>query len=119
MDIRGQIVPMSEIFGGLAIGLVMAVVVILLLLTANFQSVRLALVVDLDRCRRSSPAWWSPLAHRDTLNMQSFMGAIMAIGVAVANAILLVTFAEQHRLEAPSDSRIAAVRVRWAGSDRS
>jgi len=32
-----------------------------------------------------------------TINLQSFMGAIMAIGVAVANAILLVTFAEQHR----------------------
>ena len=45
VDVRGQIAPMDEILQGLSIGLGMAVVVILLLLTANFQSVRLALVV--------------------------------------------------------------------------
>ena len=45
VDVRGQIAPMNEMLRGLAIGLGMAVVVILLLLTANFQSVRLALVV--------------------------------------------------------------------------
>ena len=39
---------------------------------------------------------------RTTLNLQSFMGAIMAIGVAVANAILLVTFAERSRLAGAS-----------------
>ena len=45
VDVRGQIAPMKEMLRGLAIGLGMAVVVILLLLTANFQSIRLALVV--------------------------------------------------------------------------
>ena len=45
VEVRGQIAPMNEILPGLAIGLVMAIVVIMLLLTANFQSVRLALVV--------------------------------------------------------------------------
>ena len=43
--------------------------------------------------------------HGDTLNVQSFMGAIMAIGVAVANAILLVTFAEIAGARAPSRSK--------------
>jgi multidrug efflux pump subunit AcrB len=51
---------------------------------------------------------------RTTLNVQSFMGAIMAIGVAVANAILLVTFAEQGRRngEAPHTAAIGAARSR-------
>ena len=110
VDIRGQIVPMNEMLRGLAIGLGLAVVVILLLLTANFQSVKLAVVVI-----STTPAvilgvvvalWLSGT----TVNLQSFMGSIMAIGVSVANAILLVTFAEKRRLEAPSDSSMAAVQ---------
>ena len=53
-------------------------------------------------------------ATRTTLNIQSFMGAIMAIGVAVANAILLVTFAEQarHRGGSPAEAAIEAARTR-------
>jgi multidrug efflux pump subunit AcrB len=49
------------------------------------------------------------LLTRTTLNIQSFMGAIMAIGVAVANAILLITFAEQ--------SRVGGARVRDAAAE--
>ena len=57
-------------------------------------------------CRRSSPAWSLALwLTGTTLNIQSFMGAIMAIGVAVANAILLVTFAERHRREGEPAAR--------------
>jgi multidrug efflux pump subunit AcrB len=53
-------------------------------------------------------------ATRTTLNVQSFMGAIMAIGVAVANAILLVTFAEQARRRGgtPLQAAIEAARAR-------
>jgi multidrug efflux pump subunit AcrB len=109
VDVRGQIAPMNEIFRGLAVGLGMSVVVILLLLMANFQSVKLALVVV-----SASPAVVAGVAVMlwltgTTVNLQSFMGAIMAIGVAVANAILLVTFAEQHRREEEADSATAAV----------
>ena len=107
VDIRGQIVPMQQMFGGLAggrifegltLGLGIAVVVIFLLLTAYFQSVRLALISV-----AAVPAVLAGVAvilavTGTTLNIQSFMGAIMAIGVAVANAILLVTFAERSRL---------------------
>jgi len=83
---------------GLRRGLLMAVAVIFLLLAANFQSWRLPLLVV-----STAPAvlagvllmlWWTGT----TLNIQSFMGAIMAVGVAVANAILLVTFAERSRM---------------------
>ena len=96
--VRGQIVPMEEMFAGLRHGLLLAVVVIFLLLTANFQSLRLALVVI-----AAVPAVLAGVAltlwlTRTTLNIQSFMGAIMSVGVAVANAILLVTFAERARV---------------------
>ncbi len=97
---RGQIPPMEEMFTGLRTGLLLAVVVIFLLLMANFQSVRLALVVV-----STVPAVLAGVAltlwlTHTTLNIQSFMGAIMAVGVAVANAILLVTFAERDRVSA-------------------
>ena len=91
--VRGQVAPLREVQEGLSNGLLAAVGVILLLLTANFQSVRLALVV-----LSSVPAallgvsgilWVSGT----TLNLESFMGAIMTVGVSVANAILLVAFA--------------------------
>ena len=108
-EVRGQITPMKEILGGLGIGLAMAVVVIMLLLTANFQSVRLALVVI-----STAPAVVAGVVIAlwltgTTINIQSFMGAIMAMGVAVANAILLVTFAERHRREEGSEAGRAAV----------
>ncbi len=109
VEVRGQIAPMNEILRGLTIGLGMAIVVIMLLLTANFQSIRLALVV-----MSTTPAVVAGVVvalwlTRTTVNIQSFMGAIMSIGVAVANAILLVTFAERYRHEAGAESAPAAV----------
>src|SRR5204862_2364478 len=76
--------------------------------TANYQSVRLSLVAV-----SSAPAvvvgvllmlWLTGT----TLNIQSFIGAIMAIGVAMANAILLVTFAESCRREGQDAPAAAA-----------
>jgi multidrug efflux pump subunit AcrB len=99
VDVRGQIPPMNDMFAGLAVGLVLAVVAIFLLLTAYFQSIRLAVIV-----LATTPAVVTGVAlglvlTGTTLNIQSFMGAIMALGVAMANAILLVTFAERGRHE--------------------
>jgi multidrug efflux pump subunit AcrB len=99
VQVLGQTAPMDQMFQGLSIGLAAAVVVIFLLLTAYFQSAKLSLIVI-----STSPAVIAGVAlmlvlTRTTLNIQSFMGSIMAIGVAVANAILLVTFAERARLE--------------------
>jgi multidrug efflux pump subunit AcrB len=96
-QVRGQVSAMKEIFTELAIGLALAVIVILLLLTANFQSFRLALVVISSVPAVLVGAILMLLLTGTTLNLESFMGTIMAIGVAVANAILLVTFAEQSR----------------------
>jgi multidrug efflux pump subunit AcrB len=104
VEVRGQIPIMQEMLRGLGIGLLMAVVVIFLLLAANFQSWRLAFIAV-----STAPAVVSGVLlllwiTGTTLNIQSFMGAIMAIGVAMANAILLVTFAENRRRESVGNS---------------
>jgi multidrug efflux pump subunit AcrB len=114
VTVRGQIQPMAEMFGGLRLGLLMAVVVILLLLTANFQSFRLSLAVGLTIPAVIAGVVLMLWLTRTTLNIQSFMGAIMAIGVAVANAILLVTFAERSRIEGrePWEAAIEGARSR-------
>jgi multidrug efflux pump subunit AcrB len=96
---RGQIPPLEQTISGLRIGLLLAIAVIFLLLAANFQSMRLALAIVL-----SVPAVLCGVllilkVTGTTLNIQSFMGAIMAVGISVANSILLVTFAERFRHE--------------------
>jgi multidrug efflux pump subunit AcrB len=109
VNVRGQVAPMQQTLDGLRSGLGLAIVAIVLLLAAYFQSFTVALIVI-----GTIPAVIAGVAlglfvTGSTLNVQSFMGAIMAIGVAVANAILLATFAEQYRREgAPAD--VAAVR---------
>lgn len=97
VEVGGQIAPMQQTLGELGIGLLLAVVVIFLLLAANFESLRLALAVISTVPAAIAGVLIALLVSGTTLNMQSFMGAIMAMGVAVANAILLVTFAEQSR----------------------
>ncbi|HEY9869660.1 MAG TPA: efflux RND transporter permease subunit, partial [Candidatus Obscuribacterales bacterium] len=95
---RGQVPPMKETFTGLMTGLLLAIGVILLMLTANFQSVPLALVVLCVIPAIVSGEVVALMLTDTTVNVQSFMGAIMAIGVGVSNAILLMTFAEQNRM---------------------
>jgi multidrug efflux pump subunit AcrB len=109
IEVRGQIASMNEILRGLVIGLGMAIVVIMLLLTANFQSIRLALVVLSTMPAVVTGVVVALWVTGTTMNIQSFMGAIMAVGVAVANAILLVTFAERHRREEGLPAASAAV----------
>jgi multidrug efflux pump subunit AcrB len=96
---KGQIPPLEQTISGLRTGLLLAVVTIFLLLAANFQSVRLALAIILTVPAALCGVVLMLLATHSTLNIQSFMGAIMAIGIAVANSILLVTFAERSRHE--------------------
>jgi multidrug efflux pump subunit AcrB len=109
VDLRGQVAPMREMFHGLAVGLGLSVLAIFLLLMAYFQSPKLALVsVAAVPAVLAGVAVMLWLTHT-TLNIRSFMGAIMATGVAVANAILLVTFAERHRQAGAGGAVEAAV----------
>jgi multidrug efflux pump subunit AcrB len=99
VKLRGELPPLEQTINGLRIGLLLAVLVIFLLLSANFQSMRLALAIILTIPAVLCGVVAMLLATGTTLNVQSFMGAIMAIGIAVANSILLVTFAERARHE--------------------
>jgi multidrug efflux pump subunit AcrB len=97
--VRGQIPPLQETLSGLRVGLLLSIAVIFLLLAANFQSFRLAVVVVSAVPAVLCGVVLMLLVTGTSLNVQSFMGAIMAIGISVANAILLVTFAEMSRRE--------------------
>jgi len=112
--VRGQLAPLSETLSDLALGLLVAIIAIFLLLAANFQSMRLSLVVLSTVPTVIVGVILALLLTRTTLNIQSFMGAIMAIGVSVANAILLVVFAEQYRAQGQSslDAAIHAAQSR-------
>jgi multidrug efflux pump subunit AcrB len=123
VDVRGQVVPMQEMFGalgggrlweGLTIGLLMSILVIFLLLTAYFQSVRLALASVSTVPAVLAGASVLLLATGTTLNIQSFVGLIMAIGVATANAILMTSFAERFRRagHAATDAAVEAAQRR-------
>jgi multidrug efflux pump subunit AcrB len=109
VTVRGQVAPMQDTLNGLTSGLGLAVVAIFLLLAAYFQSIKLALIVIGTIPAVIAGVALGLFATGSTLNVQSFMGAIMAIGVAVANAILLATFAEQYRQEG-TPAGAAAIR---------
>jgi multidrug efflux pump subunit AcrB len=99
VSFRGQIPTLEQTISGLRIGLLLAIVVIFLLLAANFQSMKLSLAVILTAPAVLCGVLLMLRVTGTTLNVQSFMGAIMSIGIAVANSILLVSFAERARLE--------------------
>jgi len=107
VTLRGQVDPLNQVLSGLRTGLGVAVIAIFLMLVANYQSLRLALAV-----MSVLPAGLAGSAlllwlTGTTLNIQSFTGTIMAMGVGVSNAILLVTFAERGR--AGTDAVTAAI----------
>jgi multidrug efflux pump subunit AcrB len=112
--VRGQMVPLQELLGGFQSGLSIAIVVIFLMLAANFQSLRLSLAVVSTVPAVIAGVVLTLWLTGTTLNIQSAMGAIMAVGVAVANAILLVTFAERTRMSGTTgnDAAIEGARSR-------
>jgi multidrug efflux pump subunit AcrB len=99
---RGQVPAFEETLSGLSTGLLLSVAVIFLLLAANFQSFRLSIAVVSAVPAVICGVLLMLLLTGTTLNVQSFMGAIMAVGISVANAILLVTFAEGAQREGAS-----------------
>ena len=93
---RGQLAPMIEMFTALGIGLTIAVFVIVVILTGYFESPRLALISV-----GAVPGVLSGVVvllfiTNTTLNIESFMGTIMCIGVSVSNSVMLVTFMNEH-----------------------
>jgi multidrug efflux pump subunit AcrB len=92
----GQLPPMTEMFMALGSGLGIAVFVILVLLTAYFQSPKMALI-SIGAVPGVIAGIATILYFTDTtLNIESFMGSIMCIGVSVSNSVMLVTFMNDH-----------------------
>lgn len=97
VTIRGQVPVMKDTFYALSLGVIFAIVSIFLLLVAFFQSIRLALTIISVIPAIIFGAVLALLLTHSTINIQSFMGTIMATGVGVANSILVCVFAEERR----------------------
>jgi multidrug efflux pump subunit AcrB len=97
INIRGQILSMNEAFHQLTIGLLFAAVFVYMLMVVNYQSFLDPLAVILALPGAGAGILLLLFATGTTLSVPSLMGAIMSVGVASANSILLVTFAREQR----------------------
>jgi multidrug efflux pump subunit AcrB len=95
--VRGQVESMDSAFIGLATGLVFAVILVYALMVVNFQSWLDPFIIITALPGALSGIVWALFLTQTTINVPSLMGAIMSIGVATANSILLVTFANDQR----------------------
>jgi multidrug efflux pump subunit AcrB len=96
----------------LLLGLSLSIVAVFILLAAYFQSIRVAFVVLLAIPSVLAGVAVALFLTGSTLNMQSFMGAMMAVGISVANTILLCTFADHSRRNGTPSSEAAAEAAR-------
>ena len=116
IETKGQVEVLTDTLSSLQIGLLTAIVVIFLMLAANFQSFKVSLVTLCTVPAVLLGSLGLLMLTGSTLNLQSYMGMIMSVGVSISNSVLLVTNAEQLRmhsgnaLEAARES--AAVRLR-------
>ncbi|MBV4358996.1 efflux RND transporter permease subunit [Pinibacter aurantiacus] len=108
-EIKGMSSLLVETLGSLQSGLIAAIIVILLLLAANYQSFGLSVAVLSTVPAVLLGSMLLLLATGATLNLQSYMGIIMSTGVSVANAILIVTNAEALRIEYKDAFKAASV----------
>jgi multidrug efflux pump subunit AcrB len=114
ITIRGQSQAMKQSFRTLELGILLAILLVYLLMAANFQSWLEPLIIMMAVPGALAGVLWMLVITRTTINVESLMGAIMAIGVAVANGNLLITFANELREEGygPVEAAIEAGRIR-------
>ena len=94
--VRGQVETMRSSFVGLGVGLLMAIVLVYLLIVVNFQSWLDPFIIITALPGALAGICWFLLLTRTTLNVPSLTGAVMCMGVATANSILLVSFARDR-----------------------
>jgi CzcA family heavy metal efflux pump len=113
--IRGQSQAMRDSFRTLGEGLVLAIVLVYLLMVANFQSWLEPFVIMMAVPGALAGVLWMLAITGTTINVESLMGAIMAVGVGVANGNLLITFANELREDgySPLAAAIEAGRIRF------
>lgn len=97
ISLRGQIESMRSSFDGLSYGLVFAIVLVYFLMVVNFQSWLDPLIILMALPGALSGIIWMLYITGTTISVPSLMGAIMSIGVATSNSILLITFANEQR----------------------
>jgi multidrug efflux pump subunit AcrB len=97
LSMRGQVQSMNSSFAGLGAGLIFAIVLVYFLMVVNFQSWTDPFIIIMALPGALCGIIWMLFLSGTTLNVPSLMGAIMAIGVATANSILVVTFANDER----------------------
>ena len=97
IDVRGQVKTMRDSFVRLGIGLVFAILLVYLLMVVNFQSWLDPFIILMALPGAMAGIIWMLFLTQTTFNVPSLMGAIMCIGVATANSILMVTFANDER----------------------
>ncbi len=114
LDLRGQIATMQTSFYRLGLGLIFAIVLVYFLMALNFQSWLDPFIILTALPGALAGILWMLFVTQTTFSVPSLMGAIMCIGVATANSILVVVFANDQRLEG-MDERAAALA---AGSTR-
>ena len=110
VTIRGQVQTMNQAFSGLFFGLAEAVVLIYLLIVVNFHSWSDPFVIITALPGALAGIVWTLFATHTTLSVPALTGAIMCMGVATANSILVVSFARE-RLEATGDAVRAAIEA--------
>jgi multidrug efflux pump subunit AcrB len=97
--VRGQVETMRSSFLGLGFGLIFAIALVYLLIVINFQSWSDPFIIITALPGALCGIVWMLFLTRTTLNVPSLMGAVMSIGVATANSILVVTFAKERLAE--------------------
>jgi multidrug efflux pump subunit AcrB len=111
IDIRGQSKAMREAFGDMAKGLILAIVLVYLLMATNYQSWLDPLLIMMALPGAFAGVLWMLVITHTTLNVESLMGAIMAVGVATTNGNLLITFANEHMEKEGSTPLEAAIEA--------
>ena len=97
LDLRGQAETMQSSFVRLGIGLIFAVMLVYMLMVVNFQSWEDPFIILMALPGAFTGVLWMLFITQTTFNVPSLMGAIMSVGVATANSILMVTFANDER----------------------
>ena len=110
VTLRGQVTTMNAAFSGLLFGLLGAVVLIYLLIVVNFQSWVDPFVIITALPAALAGIVWMLFSTQTTLSVPALTGAIMCMGVATANSILVVSFARE-RLAATGDAVTSAIEA--------
>jgi multidrug efflux pump subunit AcrB len=111
VTIRGQSQAMRSAFGEMSKGLILAIVLVYLLMATNYQSWLDPFLIMMALPGALAGVLWMLVITHTTLNVESLMGAIMAIGVATTNGNLLITFANEHMEKEGSDPLTAAIEA--------